>query len=72
MRVPLGQFAAARKSGTSAHGNVGVLAHEQCIEAARFEFARQFSDIYAVVSGKDKNANQHSKSQVGCLYLEPS
>jgi hypothetical protein len=57
VQVALGQFAAAREWGAPADRNVGVFTHEQRIKLARFEFASQLADIYAVVRRKVKNTN---------------
>jgi hypothetical protein len=57
VRVALGQFAAARERGAPADRNVGMFTDEQRIKPARFDFARQRADVYAVVRWKVKNTN---------------
>src|SRR5262249_25419066 len=60
MRIALGQLAAAGIGRAPAHRDMRVLAHEQRVEAALLERARQFVDRDAVVGRKMKGANQHS------------
>jgi hypothetical protein len=38
---------------------MGMLAHEERLEAARFEGVRQFADIDAVIGRKVESANEH-------------
>ena len=60
MRIALGQLAAAGIGRAPAHGDMRVLAHEQRVEAALLERARQFVDRDAVIGRKMKGTNQHS------------
>src|SRR5262249_49824317 len=60
VEITLGQLAAAGIGRAPADRDMGVLAHEQRVEAAFLERARQFVDGDAVIGRKVEGANQHS------------
>ena len=59
--VALGQLAAARERRLAAERNVGVLGHEQRIEAALLERPGQLGDVDAVVGGKIESTDLHRR-----------
>jgi hypothetical protein len=63
--VALRQLPAAGKRGAPAHGNVGVLAHEQRFKAAALERTRELSDVDAVVGREVVRANLHAQISAG-------
>jgi hypothetical protein len=57
MGIALRQLPAARIRGASAHWDVCVLAHEQRLEPAFLERARQLADFDPIVSRKMEGTN---------------
>ena len=62
VRIALGQLAAAREGRAAAHRDVGVLADEERVEAARLDRLRQLADIDAVIGRKVEDADEHGTS----------